>query len=348
MIRGIDGILKVPELKKRILFTLGILAVYRLGTTIPTPGVDVNALKAFFEAQAGSLFGFLDMFSGGALGRLSIFALGVMPYINASIIMSLLRTTIPYLERLQKEGDAGRKKISQITRYLAVAIASIQALGLTFWMQSMEAGGIKVVRNPGFGFQFITVVTLVTGTIFIMWLGEQISEEGLGNGISMIIFTGIVARLPAGVNNMVRMVRVEELSFFGAMFITAVVIAVTGAVVFVEQGQRKIPVQYAKRVVGRKMYGGQSTYLPLKVDQSGVIAVIFSMAVLLLPVQMAQFFPDSAIFMAISRYLQPGYWLRTLIYAGLIIFFCYFYTAITFNPRDIAENMKKWGGFIPG
>ncbi|MBN2407957.1 MAG: preprotein translocase subunit SecY [Elusimicrobia bacterium] len=348
MIRGFGDIFKIPELKRRVFFTMIMLAVYRLGTTLPSPGVDVNALRMFFEAQAGTLFGFLDMFSGGALSRLSIFALGVMPYINASIIMSLLRTTIPYLERLQKEGDAGRKKIMQLTRYLAVAIAAIQALGLTFWMQSMEAGGIKVVRDPGLLFQLMTVITLVTGTIFIMWLGEQITEEGIGNGISIIIFTGIVARIPAGLNNMIRMIRVEEMTLFAALFIAVIVLLITASVVFVEQGQRKIPVQYAKRVVGRKMYGGQNTYLPLKVDQSGVIAVIFAMAVLLLPVQMAQFFPNSPVFSSISQYLMPGYWIRNLIYAGLIIFFCYFYTAITFNPRDIAENMKKWGGFIPG
>jgi preprotein translocase subunit SecY len=348
MIRGFADLFKIQDLKKKILFTLLLLSVYRVGASIPVPGVDVVALRAFFEAQAGTLFGFLDMFSGGALSRLSIFALGIMPYINASIIMSLLRTTIPYLEKLQKEGEAGRKKLNQITRYMAVAIAAIQAFGLTFWMQSMEAGGIKVVNKPGLPFQLITVVTLVTGTIFIMWLGEQITEEGVGNGISLIIFAGIVARMPAGINNMFRMVRVEEMTLFGALFITAVVILITAAVVFVEQGQRKIPVQYAKRVVGRKMYGGQSTFLPIKVDQSGVIAVIFSMAVLLLPLQLSQFFPDSPLFKAISQYLRPDFWGRTLLYAGLIIFFCYFYTAITFNPRDIAENMKKWGGFIPG
>jgi preprotein translocase subunit SecY len=348
MLSGFGNIFKISELKKKILFTIAILAVYRIGTTIPVPGVDVRALKAFFEAQAGSLFGFLDMFSGGALGRLSIFALGIMPYINASIIMSLLRTTIPYLERLQKEGEAGRKKINQITRYAAVAISAIQAFGLTFWMQSMEAGGARVVQNPGLAFQILTVVTLMTGTIVIMWLGERITEDGIGNGISLIIFTGIVARMPAGINNLFRMIRVEEISLFGALFIAVIAILITMIVVFVEQGQRKIPVQYAKRVVGRKMYGGQSTYLPLKVDQSGVIAVIFSMAVLLLPLQLAQFFPNSPIFASISQYLRPGYWARTILYAGLIIFFCYFYTAITFNPRDIAENMKKWGGFIPG
>ncbi|MGM0441119.1 MAG: preprotein translocase subunit SecY [Elusimicrobiota bacterium] len=348
MINGFGDIFKVSELKKKLLFTLGILAVYRLGTTIPVPGVDVNALRAFFEAQADTLLGFLDMFSGGALGRLSIMALGVMPFINASIIMSLLRTTIPYLEKLQKEGEAGRKKIKQVTRYMTVGIAAVQALGLSFWMQTMETGGIEVVKNPGISFQIITVITLTTGTVFLMWLGEQISENGIGNGISLLIFTGIVARLPSGLNNVFRLIRVNELSLFGGIFLLVLVILITAAVVFVEQGQRKIPVQYAKRVVGRKMYGGQNTFLPLKVNQSGVIAVIFSMAVLLLPVQLSQFFPDSTFFATLSEYLSPGHWVRTVIYSALIIFFCYFYTAITFNPRDIAENMKKWGGFIPG
>ena len=348
MVRGFDNIFKIQDLRKKVFFTIGVLAVYRLGAAIPVPGVDVVALKAFFEAQAGTLLGFLDMFSGGALGRLSIFALGIMPFINASIIMSLLRTTVPYFERLQKEGEAGRKKLNQITRYGAVAIAAVQGLGLTFWMQAMEAGGIMVVRNPGFSFQFMTVVTLVAGTIFVMWMGEQITEEGIGNGISLIIFTGIVSAMPAGINNVLRMVRVDEISLFGALFLAVMVILITSAVVFVEQGQRKISIQYAKRVVGRKMYGGQSTYLPLKVDQSGVIAVIFAMAVMLLPLQLAQFFPELPIIMQVERYLRPGFWVNTLIYMSLIIFFCFFYTAITFNPRDIAENMKKWGGFIPG
>ncbi len=346
--QGIEGLFKIQELKKKLLFTAGVLAVYRLGTAIPVPGIDVGALKTYFEAQSGSLFGFLDMFSGGALMRLSLFALGIMPYINASIIMSLIRTTIPYLDRLQKEGEAGRKKITQITRYLGVAIAIVQGIGLTFWMQSMEAGGIRVVPNPGFGFQAMTVITLVTGAVFIMWLGEQVTEHGIGNGVSLLIFAGIVARLPSGLINVIQMIRIEELTLFGALFLLAVVIAITAAVVFVEQGQRKIPVQYAKRVVGRKMYGGQTSYLPIKVNQSGVIAVIFSMAILLLPMQLSQFFPNSQLFMTIETYLRPGAWIHTVLYSALIIFFCYFYTAITFNPRDIAENMKRGGGFIPG
>ncbi len=346
--RGFGDIFKIADLKKKVLYTLGIFAVYRAGAAIPVPGIDVGALRLFFEQQAGGLLGFLDMFSGGALGRLSIFALGIMPYINASIIMSLLRTTIPHLEKLQKEGEAGRKKITQYTRYFGVAIAVVQGFGLTFWMESMEAGGISVVQSPGIAFRLITVLTLTAGAVFVMWIGEQITENGIGNGISLIIFVGIIARLPAGIGTLFGLIRVGEITLFGGIFITAIIILITGVVVFVEQGQRKIPVKYAKRVVGRKMYGGQNTYLPLKVDQSGVIAVIFAMAVMLLPLQLAQFFPETALFESITFYLRPGYWPRTVLYASLIIFFCYFYTAITFNPRDVAENMKKWGGFVPG
>ncbi|MGM0568009.1 MAG: preprotein translocase subunit SecY [Elusimicrobiota bacterium] len=348
MLKGFGDIFKIADLKRKVLYTLAIFAVYRAGAAIPVPGVDVNALRLFFQQQSGTLFGFLDMFSGGALGRLSIFALGIMPYINASIIMSLLRTTIPHLEKLQKEGEAGRKKITQYTRYFGVAIAVVQGFGLTFWMESMEAGGVNVVHSPGMGFRLMTVLTLTAGAILVMWLGEQITENGVGNGISLIIFVGIIARLPAGINTLLGLIDVGEISLFGGIFITAVIVLITAGVVFVEQGQRKIPVKYAKRVVGRKMYGGQNTYLPLKVDQSGVIAVIFSMAIMLFPVQLAQFFPESPILETITQYLRPGYWPRTLLYSSLIIFFCYFYTAITFNPRDVAENMKKWGGFIPG
>ncbi len=346
--RGFGDIFKIADLKKKVLYTLAIFAVYRAGASVPVPGIDVGALRMFFEQQAGGLLGFLDMFSGGALGRLSIFALGIMPYINASIIMSLLRTTIPHLEKLQKEGEAGRKKITQYTRYFGVAIAVVQGFGLTFWMESMEAGGISVVQSPGMAFRIITVLTLTAGAVLVMWMGEQITENGIGNGISLIIFVGIIARLPSGIGTLLGLIRVGEITLFGGLFIAAVIILITGVVVFVEQGQRKIPVKYAKRVVGRKMYGGQNTYLPLKVDQSGVIAVIFAMAVMLLPLQLAQFFPETALFASVTEYMRPGYWPRTVLYSALIIFFCYFYTAITFNPRDVAENMKKWGGFVPG
>ncbi len=349
MSNKLADIFKIPELKNKLLFTLGILAACRLGASIPTPGVDASALKAFFEQQQNSLFGFLDMFSGGALNRLSIFSLGVMPYINASIIMSLLQTVVPFLERLSKEGDTGRKKITQITRYATLAIAAVQAFGLTFWMQSIKApNGLPIVKDPGLSFQLLTMVTLVTGTILIMWLGEQISEKGVGNGISLIIFTGIITRLPSTVKNVFTLLRNEEMQLFQVLLLGGLIFAITAFVILVEQGQRKIPVQYAKRVVGRKMYGGQSTFLPLKVDQSGVIAVIFTSAVLLVPAQFAQFFPNIKFMQWLKDALMPGDWLYMVLSAGLIIFFCYFYTAITFNPNDLAENMKKWGGFVPG
>ncbi len=349
MLKSITDIFKIPELKKKILFTLGILAVYRVGAAIPTPGIDASALKAFFETQRGTLFGFLDMFSGGALNRLSIFSLGIMPYINASIIMSLLQTAVPYLERLSKEGEFGRRKITQISRYSTLFLAAVQAFGLTFWMQSMKAPtGSSIVREPGLSFQLLTILTLTTGTVFIMWLGEQITEKGVGNGISLIIFAGIVDRLPAAVGNVFRLFRSEEMTLFGILFLIALVFGITASVVWVEQAQRKIPVQYAKRIIGRKMYGGQSTFLPLKVDQSGVIAVIFAVAIMMFPATVAQFFPNIPFMQKIGNFLRPGHWLYTVMYGSLIVFFCYFYTAITFNPRDLAENMKKWGGFIPG
>jgi preprotein translocase subunit SecY len=349
MLKSVTDIFKIPELKKKILFTLGILAVYRVGAAIPTPGIDAGALKAFFETQRGTLFGFLDMFSGGALNRLSIFSLGIMPYINASIIMSLLQTAIPYLERLSKEGEFGRRKITQITRYSTLLLAAIQSFGLTFWMQSMRApDGSSIVKNPGLSFQLMTILTLTTGTVLIMWLGEQITEKGVGNGISLIIFAGIVDRLPQALGNVFRLFRSEEMTLFGVLFLAVLVFGITAGVVWVEQAQRKIPVQYAKRIIGRKMYGGQSTYLPLKVDQSGVIAVIFAVAIMMFPATIAQFFPNVGFMEKISGFLRPGQWVYTFMYAGLIIFFCYFYTAITFNPNDLAENMKKWGGFIPG
>jgi len=349
MIRGFGDILKIPELKKRVFFTLGILVVYRIGAAIPTPGIDGIALKAFFETQKGTLFGFLDLFSGGALNRLSIFALGIMPYINASIIMSLLQTAVPYLERLSKEGESGRKKITQITRYFTLVLATVQSFGLTFWMQAIKApNGTPIVRDPGFGFQFLAILTLTTGTVLIMWLGEQITEKGVGNGISLIIFAGIVNRLPTALKNAVVLIRNNQMQLFTLLLLAVVIVFITACVVLVEQAQRKIPVQYAKRVIGRKMYGGQSTYLPLKVDQSGVIAVIFSVAIMIFPATIVQFFPNLPVAALVKSYLDPSKLPYNIVFGGLIIFFCYFYTAITFNPNDLADNMKKWGGFIPG
>ncbi|MBD3272525.1 MAG: preprotein translocase subunit SecY [Elusimicrobia bacterium] len=351
MIQSFGDIFKIPELKKKIFFTLGIIAVYRVGAAIPIPDINTQALRAFFQAQGNTILGFLDMFSGGALGRFSIFSMGIMPYINASIIMSLLTGAhvLPYLDRLQKEGDLGRKKINQITRYLTLCLGCLQSFGLTMAMKAITApGGAKVITNQSWGFVFLTVLTLTTGTVFIMWLGEQITENGIGNGISLIIFAGIVDRLPSAIRNLIRLVRIEELSFLMALFLVALVVVIIALVVWVETGQRKIPVQYAKRVVGRQMVGGASTYLPIKVDQSGVIAVIFAMSVMTMPMTIAQFFPESAFYRFYNTWLAYGSTQYNLLYAGLIIFFCYFYNSISFNPHELAENMKKWGGFISG
>jgi preprotein translocase subunit SecY len=341
---------KVPELKRRILFTIAILAAYRVGATIPIPGVNADALRALFAAQQNTLLGFLNIFSGGALGRLSIFSMGIMPYINASIIMSLLQGAhvIPYLDRLAKEGEQGRKTMNQITRYLTLVLGGLQSFGLTFAVTKMQApGGASIVLNPSAGFIALTVLTLTTGTVFIMWLGEQITERGIGNGVSLIIFSGIVDRMPTAVADLIRLVRIEEISLFRALLLVALVVVVTGLVVWVETAQRKIPVQYAKRVVGRRMYGGASTYLPLKVDQSGVIAVIFAVSLLAVPLTVAQFFPHSPWATRVASW-EKGNWMYEAIYAGLIIFFCYFYNSVAFNPTELADNLRKWGGFIPG
>jgi preprotein translocase subunit SecY len=350
MIKSITDIFQVPELKKRLLFTFAMIVVFRLGVAIPLPGINVVALGEFFEAQAGNLLGFLNMFSGGALARCALFALGVMPYINASIIMSLLQTTIPYLERLRKEGELGRRKITQITHYATVGIAMIQSFGLTFMLQAMKSPltDLPVVSNPTLGFRLLTVVTLTTGTMFLVWLGEQITEKGIGNGISLIIFVGIIDRLFPSIGNLIHLGGIRERALLPILTVVILSLLVIGFVVWVETAQRRIPVQYAKRIIGRRMYGGRSTYLPLRVDQSGVIAVIFSMAVLTAPLTVAQFFPESVIGQKIIEFMNRGSVLYQLIYAGLIIFFCYFYTSITLNPSDLAENMKKWGGFIPG
>ncbi len=348
-LKGFGDVFKIPELRRRLLITLGILAAYRVGCAIPIPGVNIAAMTQLFQAQHGTIFGFLDMFSGGALSRMSVFALGVMPYINASIIMSLLQSVVPALHRLTKEGESGQRKIIQITRYLTLVIGIIQAFGLTFWVQSIQLpGGGAVVYNPGMGFRVISVLTMLTGTMLAMWLGEQITDNGIGNGISLIIFTGIICRLPAGIGNTFRMVGTKEMNLFVMLLVGIILITIVGLVVLVEQAQRKLPVTYARRIVGRRVYGGQNTYLPLKVDQSGVIAVIFAVSLLAFPTTISQFFPDAGWMKAISEGFRPGTLIYNLIYAGLIIFFCYFYTALVFNPSDVAENLRKWGGYIPG
>ena len=347
----ITDIFKIEDLKKRIFFVLGALAVYRLGATIPIPGINTAALQAIFEAQKGSLLGVLDIFSGGALSRFSIFSMGVMPYINASIIMSLVQGAhiFPLLDHLQKEGESGRKKIVQFTRYFTLFLAAFQSLGLTIALTKMgSGGGPDIVINPTFGFYFVTVLTLVTGTIFVMWLGEQITERGIGNGISLIIFAGIVDRLPAAVVSMIKLVQIDEISLLSAILILAAVLAIIAFVIWVETAQRKIPGQYAQRMVGRKMYGGASTFLPLKVDQSGVIAVIFAISLLSVPYTIGSFNPSAPWAQKLMALMNHTSLLYQLVYVALIIFFCYFYNSVSINPKDLADNMKKWGGFIPG
>jgi preprotein translocase subunit SecY len=345
---GFQNITKVPELKRRIFITLIFLAIYRLGVHIPTPGIDGVALQAFFARAKGTLFGLFDMFSGGALEQMSVFALGIMPYISASIILDLLTVVIPHLERLKKEGDAGRKKITQYARYGTVVLSLFQGLGIAIGLESMSSPqGGAVVFYPGWGFRLMTMVTLTAGTAFIMWLGEQITERGVGNGISLIIFAGIVARLPQAVTNTFKLVQTGELNLFFVILLILFMVLVVGFIVFMERGQRRISVQYAKRIVGRRVYGGQSTHLPLKINTSGVIPPIFASSIIMFPATIANFI-NIPWMQAVSRALSPGNWLYSLVYVGFIFFFCYFYTAVTFNPVDVSENMKKYGGYLPG
>lgn len=348
MFQGFQNIPKIPELKRRILITLALLAVYRIGVHVPTPGIDASALAAFFAQAKGTLFSFIDMFSGGAFERLSVFALGIMPYISSSIILQLLTVVVPHLERLSKEGEAGRKKITQYTRYGTVLLSLIQGFGISVGLERMTGpGGEMVVMEPGWSFRLMTMITLTAGTAFIMWLGEQITERGIGNGISLIIFAGIVARLPTGISNSIRLVRTGELGIIITIFLIALMVAVVGAIIYVERGQRRIPVQYAKRIVGRRMYGGQSTHLPLKVNTAGVIPPIFASSIIMFPATIANFL-EHPWMKAVATQLEPGSLIYELIYVGFIFFFCYFYTAVTFNPTDVADNMRKYGGYIPG
>jgi len=345
-------IFRIPDLRKRVFFTLGILAIYRIGVAIPIPGINAEALQQLFKSQSNTIFGFMDMFSGGAMSRMSIFAMGVMPYINSSIIMSLLQGAhvIPYLDRLAKEGESGRKKLNQVTRYFTLFLALVQSFGLTTLITKIRlAGDVAVVRDPGALFVFTTVLTLTTGTLFVMWLGEQITEMGIGNGISLMIFTGIVDQFPKAAGSLIADIfQLQQRSIISGLALLALVLVVTGLVVWVETAQRKIPVQYAKRMVGRKMFGGASTFLPLKVDQSGVIAVIFAVSLLSVPMTFASFNPDGEWSKKIlSIWNQRAVWYE-VVYASLIIFFCYFYNSVQFNPSDMADNLKKWGGFIPG
>lgn len=342
------NIFKIPELKKRVLFTLGILIVYRIGAHIPTPGINSAALAELFAQARGTILGFFDMFSGGALSRLTIFALGIMPYISASIIIQLMTMVSPYLARLKKEGEAGQKKITQYTRYGTVLLCTVQGSGIAIGLEAMKSPvGTAIVPHPGWSFRLMAIITLTAGTTFLMWLGEQITERGIGNGISLIIFSGIVAGTPAAILQSLDLMGTGELPVLLMLFLVVLMVVVIGAIVFTEGGQRRIPIQYAKRVVGRKMYGGQSTHLPLKVNTSGVIPPIFASSIIMFPATIAQFV-DHPWMQTVSAMLTPGTAGYSVIFIGAIFFFCYFYTAVIFNPVDVADNMKKHGGYVPG
>jgi len=350
MLQSLRNIWDIPDLRKRVLFTLGLLAVYRLGNHIPTPGINAKALIDFFEQNKANWFGLVDMFSGGNLAKVTIFALGIMPYISSSIILQLLTVVWPYLEKLSKEGELGRRKITQYTRYGTVLLSIVQSLGIAVYLERMTLNqSFHIVEHPGVAFKLMTVMTLTTGTAFIMWLGEQITERGIGNGMSLLIFAGIVVGFPRGMLSTLEMIRRGDLSLLATVFLMAMMVLVVAAIVFVERGQRRITVQYAKRVVGRRMYGGQSTHLPLRVNTSGVIPVIFASSIIAFPQTIASFFQANNPWMqSVSEQLKWGMPLYNLLYVSFIIFFCYFYTAIVFNPDDVAENMRKYGGFVPG
>ncbi|MFQ6673537.1 MAG: preprotein translocase subunit SecY [Fidelibacterota bacterium] len=348
MIQALRNIFNVADLRNRVLFTFGMLAVYRVGGRISTPGIDTMALEEFFRTQAGTVFGYFDMFAGGNFRRFSIFALGIMPYISASIILQLLTVIWPYLEKLSKEGEVGRKKIVQYTRYGTVALSIVQSLGIAFWLENLSGiGGSGVVIHPGWSFRLMTVLTLTTGTAFIMWLGEQITERGIGNGISLIIFAGIIVGLPQAIYDTLLDVQSGTINLLAVLALVVIMVAVVGIIVYVERAQRRIPVQYARRVVGRRVYGGQATHLPLRVNTGGVIPVIFASSLLTIPQTLGQIFQIGMLqdFSRLFSYNEPLY---NLSYFLFIIFFCYFYTSIIFNPVDTAENLKKYGGFIPG
>ena len=346
-LEAVTNVFRVPDLRKRLLFALALLAVYRLGGHIPTPGIDTNKLENFFQQNSGTLFGFLDLFSGGTFRRLTIFALGIMPYITSSIILQLLTVVVPTLEKLQKEGELGRRKITQWTRYLTVILALIQSFGIATALQNAQQG---FVTTPGIGFILLTMLSLTTGTAFIMWLGEQITERGIGNGMSLIIFTGIVVGLPNAIYEMVSKVQNGDWNALQVIIIVAMMVAVVGFIVLVERGERRIPVQYAKRIVGRRMMGGQSTHMPLKVNAGGVIPVIFASSLLAFPQTLTnlQFVKDSPVLSGMLGAISGATPLYYLLYTALIIFFCFFYVSIIFNPNEAADNMRKYGGFIPG
>lgn len=344
----LQNIFAIPELRRRIMFTLGMLAVYRIGCHVPTPGIDAQVLAKFFEGTEGTLLGLVSAFTGGALQQMAVFALGIMPYISSSIIMQLLTVVFEPVEKLSKEGEQGRKKITQYTRYGTIVLAIIQGTGIATGLQSMVGpAGEPVVPNPGIGFILMTVITLTAGTAFIMWLGEQITERGIGNGISLIIFAGIVAGMPSAIVNSVRLVETGAMTPTVVLFIIALMLVVVGAIVFMERAQRRVPIHYAKRVVGMRNMGGQASHLPLKINMSGVIPPIFASSIMMFPATIANFI-DAPWVKSVSAVLTPSHWVYNLFYVAFIVFFCYFYTAITFNPVNVAENVKNQGGFVPG
>ena len=350
MIESVKNVFAVSELRNRVLFTLGLLAVYRVGSKVPTPGINGEALRALMQSASSGVFGFYDMFSGQNLSQMTIFALGIMPYISASIILQLLTVVWPYLERLSKEGELGRRKITQYTRYGTIVLAVVQAMGIAIFLErnTEMAGGLPLVYSPGWGFRLMTVLTLTTGTTFVMWLGEQITERGIGNGMSLIIFAGIIVGLPSAVFVTLDQLRTGQMGPIRLAFLVVMMALVIAAIVFVERGHRRVTVQYAKRVVGRRMYGGSSTHIPLKVNTGGVIPVIFASSILAFPATFAPMFDATSRVRLWLDQIGPGMPLHDLLYVAGIIFFCYFYTAIIFNPDDVAENMRKYGGFIPG
>ncbi|MBZ0263686.1 preprotein translocase subunit SecY [bacterium] len=348
MLEKIRNIFKIPELRRKIIFTLSIFVVYRLGGHIPVPGIDAAVLGQFFEQSANTLFGLYDLFAGGNFSRATIFALGIMPYISASIIIQLLASVIPYFHRLQQQGDEGRKKITQITRYGTVGISALQALGVSAFLMDIQIGGQSVVMHPGIGFYFLTIITLVAGTVFIMWLGEQIDERGIGNGISLIIFVGIIERFPYAFLDEFQLLQQGIRSIMMEIVLLAIMVLTTAAVVALTQGSRKIPVQYTKRVVGRKVYGGQTTHIPLRVNTAGVMPIIFAQTIMFIPQTVATFVPAGGFQDWLNSAFSYTSYVYMIFYGLLIVFFTYFYTAIAFNPVDVANNLKKYGGMIPG
>ena len=345
---GLASAANIPELRKRVIFTLLMLMVYRMGVQIPTPGINGEALGAFFQQNASTLFGMFNMFSGCALENFSIFALGIMPYISASIIIQLLTVVIPQLETLKKEGEAGRRKITQYTRYGTVGLSIIQGFFIASGLEGMTGpGGAAIVMVPGIEFKLMTVLTLTAGTSFIMWLGEQMTERGIGNGISLIIYAGIIARMPAAIVNSIQLIKSGEIPMIFVPIMLLMMFGVVAIIVFFETAQRRIPIQYAKRVVGRKVYGGQSSHLPLKINISGVIPPIFASSIMMFPATIGAFIQIDWV-QQVSAALSPGTIYYYILYVGMIAFFCFFYTAVTFNPDDVAENLKKNGGFVPG